>query len=101
MNDDIMLEELYDRMIHNLQTYHPAAKNSKKIRRAFETAKAAHAGQVRKSGEPFIIHPLEVAIILSELRLDKETLIAALLHDVVEDTLLTTEDIKKDRKSVV
>ena len=96
MNDDIMLEELYDRMIHNLQTYHPAAKNSKKIRRAFETAKAAHAGQVRKSGEPFIIHPLEVAIILSELRLDKETLIAALLHDVVEDTLLTTEDIKNE-----
>jgi len=96
MNDDIMLEKLYDRMIQNLQMYHPAAKNSKAIRKAFETARAAHAGQVRKSGEPFIIHPLEVAIILSELRLDKETIIAALLHDVVEDTLLTTEDIKNE-----
>lgn len=96
MDEDIMLEELYGRMISNLQAYHPAAKNSRTIRRAFETARAAHAGQVRKSGEPFVIHPLEVAIILSELRLDKETIIAALLHDVVEDTLLTTEDIKKE-----
>lgn len=93
MDNDIMLEGLYDQLIKNLQTYHPAANENGIIRKAFEVAKKAHEGQMRKSGEPFVIHPIKVAIILSELHLDKESLIAALLHDVVEDTALTKEDI--------
>jgi len=56
------------------------------LRRAFEVAEAHHRGQVRKSGEPFITHPLAVATILAELGMDTTTLVAALLHDTVEDT---------------
>ena len=63
------------------------------IRRAFEFAKNAHVGQKRKSGEPFIAHPIEVAIILAGLRMDMETIVAALLHDTVEDTNVTRDDV--------
>lgn len=61
---------------------------------AFKYASAAHKGQCRKSGEPFIAHPVEVAIILADLRMDVETLCAALLHDTVEDTDATIEDLE-------
>ncbi len=63
------------------------------LRRAFEFARDAHDGQCRKSGEPYISHPVEVAIILADLRMDAETLCAALLHDVVEDTPVTKEEV--------
>jgi len=63
------------------------------VRRAFDTALAAHAGQFRQSGEPYVTHPLAVARILAEWRLDGQALAAALLHDVVEDTLITHEEI--------
>ena len=63
------------------------------LRRAFDYANAAHKGQLRKSGEPYISHPIEVALILVSLRMDAETLVAALLHDVVEDTDATYDDI--------
>lgn len=65
------------------------------LKRAFDFASAAHKGQCRKSGEPFIIHPIEVAIILADLRMDVETLCAALLHDTVEDTDITGADVAK------
>ena len=65
------------------------------IRKAYETASEAHKDQKRKSGEPYIIHPLCVALILADLELDKETIIAGLLHDVVEDTGMTIEEIRK------
>lgn len=63
------------------------------IRQAYRYAEEAHRGQLRKSGEPYITHPLAVATILAELRLDTTTLTAALLHDVVEDTKVTDEEI--------
>ena len=56
----------------------------------------AHKDQVRKSGEPYIVHPLCVAIILADLEMDKETIAAGLLHDVVEDTIMTGEEIEKE-----
>ena len=64
------------------------------IMKAFELADKAHEGQTRASGEPYIMHPLAVAEILANLQIDHETLIAALLHDVVEDTSYTKEDIE-------
>lgn len=63
------------------------------LRRAFEFAREAHKGQCRKSGEPFVIHPVEVTIILADLRMDVETLCAALLHDTVEDSSTTKEQV--------
>ena len=66
------------------------------IERAFQYAQRSHEGQLRKSGEPYIIHPLHVAYIVASLGLDTQTICAALLHDVVEDTEVTYEDIEKD-----
>lgn len=65
----------------------------KMVSRAYEFAKSQHEGQLRKSGEPYIIHPVQVAYILSTLGLDDSTICAALLHDVVEDTNVTKKDI--------
>ncbi len=66
------------------------------IKKAYAIAFEAHDGQFRRSGEPYIIHPVQVAAILYNLGMDSESMIAALLHDVVEDTQLTKEDVKKD-----
>ena len=85
-------DELYADLINRVRKYHPSDDISI-IERAYKTADQAHEGQVRKSGEPYIIHPLYVAIILADLELDKETIVAGLLHDVVEDTIFTKEEI--------
>lgn len=69
--------------------------NLDEILRAYEYSKKAHEGQKRRSGEPFITHPVSVAGILADLGMDQESLITALLHDVVEDTEVSLEDIKK------
>jgi GTP pyrophosphokinase len=71
------------------------AEDIAQIERAYETARAAHAGQYRKSGEPYITHPLAVARILAEWHLDPQALMAALLHDVVEDTHTTKSEIAR------
>ena len=68
----------------------------KLIRRAYDFAKEKHGDQLRKSGEPYIIHPLEVAYILATLGLDESTICAALLHDVIEDTEVTLDQIGKE-----
>src|SRR5688572_24470794 len=64
------------------------------IQRAYMYSAKVHAGQVRKSGEPYLIHPLEVAYLLTQLRLDEASVTTGLLHDTVEDTLATLDDIK-------
>ncbi len=83
---------LYDKLIARVRKYHPSADISM-IEKAFDIAYHAHEGQFRKSGEAYIIHPLWVGIILAELELDKETIVAGILHDVVEDTVMTEEEI--------
>lgn len=85
-------DTLYNELIDSIRKYHPSADISL-IEKAYNVAKTAHEGQIRKSGEPYIIHPLCVGIILAELELDKETIVAGLLHDVVEDTIMTAEEI--------
>ena len=88
-------EVLYDELIASVRKYHPSTDITQ-IEKAYRIAYEAHDGQVRKSGEPYIIHPLCVAIILADLELDKETIVSGLLHDVVEDTVMTDEEIKKE-----
>lgn len=86
-------DDLFHDLIDRIHKYHPSA-DTEMIEKAYHIAKDAHEGQVRKSGEPYIIHPLCVAIILADLELDKETIIAGLLHDVVEDTVMSNEEIR-------
>ena len=88
-------EKLYANLIERVQKYHPSDDISM-IEKAYKIASEAHKDQVRKSGEPYIIHPLCVAIILADLELDKETLVAGILHDVVEDTIMTDEEIRTE-----
>ena len=85
-------EVLFEELIKKIKVYHPSDDFSL-VERAYQIANDAHKDQKRKSGEPYIIHPLCVAIILAELELDKETIIAGILHDVVEDTVMTDEEL--------
>jgi len=71
-------------------------KNSPRIEKAIELAKKSHAGQLRKTGEPYIIHPLAVKKILEEWGMDEDTVIAGILHDTVEDTGLPLDEIRKE-----
>ena len=84
-------EELYARLIEKIKNYHPSADDLKMIDKAYNFAKKSHGDQKRKSGEPYIIHPLHTALILADLELDKESIMAGLLHDVMEDTAATRE----------
>lgn len=93
-------EELYDMLLRSVLKYHPSDDLSM-IEKAYKIAYEAHKDQRRKSGEPYIIHPLCVALILADLELDKETITAGLLHDVVEDTVMTNEDIRNEFNSEV
>ena len=78
------------------QKSHNSKANLKLIKKAYDYAKAHHGDQLRKSGEPYLIHPINVAYILTEIELDDESVCAALLHDVVEDTEATHEDIIRE-----
>ncbi|MDD6183693.1 MAG: bifunctional (p)ppGpp synthetase/guanosine-3',5'-bis(diphosphate) 3'-pyrophosphohydrolase [Lachnospiraceae bacterium] len=95
MEEFVSPESLYQELIASVRKYHPSTDITL-IEKAYGIAKDFHEGQVRKSGEPYIIHPLCVAIILAELELDKETIVAGLLHDVVEDTVMTEEEIARE-----
>ena len=100
MHDFTSPEVLYKELINSVLKYHPSTDISM-IEKAYKVASEAHEGQKRKSGEPYIIHPLCVAIILADLELDKETIVAGLLHDAVEDTWMTYEEVEKEFDSEV
>ena len=93
MNDKNLAPVTIKRIETAVQNYAPEADVGK-IERAYLVALEGHAGQTRASGEPYISHPLNVAWILAELHLDDTTIAAALLHDVVEDTLFTLDEIE-------
>ena len=90
-NGEVTIDDIIKKQKENYPN-----SNVELIRRAYEYAKENHGNQCRKSGEPYMIHPVNVAYILAGLELDDETLCAALLHDVVEDTPKTHEDLVKD-----
>ncbi len=78
-------KELLDKLIKAMEAYHPS-RDFSIVQKAFDLAVSAHEGQVRLSGEPYVIHPLEVALLLAALEMDKETITAGILHDIIEDT---------------
>jgi GTP diphosphokinase / guanosine-3',5'-bis(diphosphate) 3'-diphosphatase len=88
-------ENLVEELLASIETYNPEVDRDL-IRRAFGAAESRHRGQVRRSGEAFIHHPWGVARICAELHLDEQTIAAALLHDVVEDTEAELDDLRAD-----
>ena len=84
--------EQYELLEKTIKSYNPAADFAQ-IRAAFEVADKAHGGQKRKSGEPYIIHPVAVAKIVLEYGMDCQSVAAAMLHDTVEDTDMTFEEL--------
>lgn len=93
--DNTPPENLYQRLIEIVRKYRPSEDLSM-IEKAYEVAKKQHKDQKRKSGEPYIIHPICVAIILADLQMDRETIAAGLLHDVVEDTGMTLQELERE-----
>lgn len=90
-NDQVLTaEQVIDRTKQYLND-----ENVELVKRAYEFAKYAHRDQFRKSGEPYIIHPVQVAGILADLEMDPSTVAAGFLHDVVEDTPVTLDDLRK------
>jgi len=81
-------------LVHRVESYHPGA-DLELLRRTYDFAARAHDGQLRRSGDPYVIHPLGVAMTIAELKLDVPSICAGLLHDCVEDTSVTTEEITK------
>ncbi len=81
-------------ILEKVKSYNPKA-DLEEINRAYVYSAKAHAGHVRQSGEPYLIHPLDVAMILSEMKMDVTTILVGLLHDTVEDTDATREDLEK------
>ena len=90
MNNSITLQDL----LNKLREYNPEEAGI--VKRAYEYADTLHKGQMRQSGEPYISHPLNVAYILAEMHADRDTICAGLLHDTLEDTSITKEDISHD-----
>ncbi len=86
--------QLFDTLITEIKKYHPSNDLSI-VEKAYRIACDAHGEQLRKSGEPYIIHPLSVAIILAGLEMDLETIVAGILHDIIEDTEINYEDVVK------
>lgn len=89
------MDNTFEKLLNKIRLYDPAGDFSK-IEKAYALSKKAHDGQFRESGEPYIIHPLEVASILADLELDGAAICAALLHDTIEDTTCTFEQLKAE-----
>ena len=87
-------------LLERITSYYPDA-DLEIIIKAYDFAKAAHEGQLRDSGEPFFNHPFEVALILADLELDLDTVAAGLLHDVIEDTDVTPEELEQEFGSLI
>ncbi|WP_101912691.1 RelA/SpoT family protein [Megasphaera vaginalis (ex Bordigoni et al. 2020)] len=87
-------EEEFRRLVNTIREYQPAADCSD-VKKAYELAESAHQEQHRVSGEPYILHPLAVAQILADMKIDTTTITAAILHDVVEDTECTLDDLTR------
>ena len=85
------VEMLKQKLLNNITDY--KKESIDEILKAYELANNLHDGQKRQSGEPYIIHPLSVAIILSEMKADKDTICAGILHDTLEDTHITKEEL--------
>ena len=94
VSTDEQIEQLYKDLLAEIAKYRPN-KNLDMVEKAYNLARKAHGNQKRKSGEPYIIHPLSVAKILAELELDMESIVAGILHDVVEDTQYSLEQISE------
>jgi GTP pyrophosphokinase len=88
-----MATRRFEDILDSIASYHPGADVAL-IQRAYMYSAKVHAGQVRKSGEPYLVHPLEVAYLLTQLRLDESSVATGLLHDTVEDTLTTLDDVR-------
>ena len=86
-----MSDMTIEKLMRKIKSYNPDAAET--VRKAYEFAKNLHEGQYRQSGEPYIIHPLNVTYILAELHADCDTLCAGMLHDTLEDTETTKEEI--------
>ena len=91
---DAVPQAYFDTLLRLVHSYNPKA-DLQVLKKAYEFAEKAHEGQVRATGEPYLVHPVSVAIILAEMRLDLETIQAALLHDVVEDTHTSLEEVSR------
>ena len=89
MSKDLKISDL----VEKVQSYHPAA-NVELIRSAYEFSARVHKGQKRLSGEPYLTHPMAVAGIIADLKLDEPSVVGGLLHDTVEDTLTTLDELK-------
>ena len=89
-----MPDDVFDEIIQAMKKYHPSHEFGI-VEKAYELAQKAHGDQRRASGEPYILHPLEVAKILTGIELDRDTIAAAILHDVIEDTEITFDDVER------
>ena len=92
---NINTDLIYKKLLKEIKSYNPDV-DEELLYRAYSTAKKYHRSQYRKTGEPFIVHPLEVARILADIELDEISIISAILHDVIEDTEYSLEMAKKD-----
>src|SRR5437867_3509449 len=80
-------------LVEKVQAYHPTA-DVEMIRRAYDFSAKVHEGQKRLSGEPYLVHPMAVAGVIADLKLDVPSVVGGLLHDTVEDTLTTLDQVK-------
>lgn len=96
LDSSLSFSDQFEDLLKQFQSYNSSSKDLKNIRKAYEFSNKAHISQFRRTGEPYIHHPIAVAYILSSFHLDAPSIITGLLHDVVEDTEFSKEDIKKE-----